>query len=162
MMARPRYYRDASGRRDAAAYGGADGHDEAAGPSDRRPLDPQELLRQAEEAAGDGGEPAAAVGLLDARGLKRLLALLEKKARENLEARLRHPDAPEKFLESEVELDEAVKALLPAAASPELYPLLADSPSCLACLLGLLGSHENLDIAGDVAELLTELTDAGE
>jgi hypothetical protein len=32
--------------------------------------------------------------------------------KENLEMRMKYPDAPEKFLESEVDLDELVKTLL--------------------------------------------------
>ena len=43
------------------------------------------------------------------------------------------------------------------AGAPELYPDFARMPA-LASLLALL-SHENTDIAGDVLELLKELTE---
>lgn len=35
---------------------------------------------------------------------------------------MRHADAPAKFLDSEADLDEAVKALLVVATAPDLYP----------------------------------------
>lgn len=96
--------------------------------------------------------------LLDARGLKRLVLALERKHTANMELRMKYADQPDKFLESEVDLDEAVKALLVVASSPELYPDFARS-SAPATLVGLL-NHENSDVAADVVELLSELTDA--
>ncbi len=53
----------------AAAANGA-----AAKAPQRQRLDPEELLREAEEAAGDGG-----VQVVDGKGLKRLLLALERK-----------------------------------------------------------------------------------
>ena len=38
--------------------------------------------------------------------------------------RTRYPDQPEKFMQSEVDLDDEVKKLLVMAGSPELYPVL--------------------------------------
>ena len=43
-------------------------------PAGRRPLDPEELLREAEEAAGEG-----ALQFVDSKGLKRLVLALERK-----------------------------------------------------------------------------------
>ena len=40
----------------------------------------------------------------------------------NLEVRMKHPDHPDKWMQSEGELDEAVRALLVAASAPDLYP----------------------------------------
>lgn len=63
-----------------------------------------------------------------------------------------------RFIDSEADLDAAIKALLPLAQVPELaYPLLVSSGQ-LEALVGLL-SHENADIALDVIELIHELTD---
>ncbi len=63
-----------------------------------------------------------------------------------------------RFIDSEVDLDAAIKALLPLAQVPEVaYPLLVSSGQ-LEVLVGLL-SHENADIALDVIELIHELTD---
>jgi beta-catenin-like protein 1 len=63
-----------------------------------------------------------------------------------------------RFIDSEADLDAAIKALLPLAQVPEVaYPLLVSSGQ-LEVLVGLL-SHENADIALDIIELVHELTD---
>jgi beta-catenin-like protein 1 len=63
-----------------------------------------------------------------------------------------------RFIDSEADLDAAIKALLPLAQVPEVaYPLLVSSGQ-LEVLVGLL-SHENADIALDIIELIHELTD---
>jgi hypothetical protein len=66
--------------------------------------------------------------------------------------------ARHRFIDSEADLDAAIKALLPLAQVPKVaYPLLIGSGQ-LESLVGLL-SHENADIALDVIELIHELTD---
>ena len=78
--------------------------------------------------------------------------------KENLEARMKHADAPEKFMASELDLDEEVRRLQAIAGYPELYPelvRLGAVPSILTLL-----SHDNGDIAASALELLRELTDA--
>jgi len=63
-----------------------------------------------------------------------------------------------RFIDSEADLDSALRALMPLAQVPILaYPELVRSGS-VARLVGLL-SHENADIAIDVIDLLHELTD---
>ncbi len=79
-------------------------------------------------------------------------------ARDNLAARMKHADAPERFMDTEVDLDDAVRQLQAVASAPELYPELVRL-GAVPGLLGLLG-HENGDLAASVAELLRELTDA--
>jgi len=65
---------------------------------------------------------------------------------------------PLRFIDSEAELDAAIKALLPLAQAPALaYPELVRSGSA-AMLIGLL-AHENPDIMIDVVEVIHELTD---
>lgn len=76
----------------------------------------------------------------------------------NMEMRMKHADAPDKFMESEVDLDEAVQRLVAVAGSPELYTeiiRLGVVPTLLALL-----QHENADIAADAIQLFKELTDA--
>ena len=58
---------------------------------------------------------------------------------------------------SEVELDEAIKSLSILSEHSELYEDFA-SLGCASSLVGLL-AHENTDIAGDVVEVISELTD---
>ena len=66
--------------------------------------------------------------------------------------------AAARFIDSEADLDTAIKALLPLAQVPNVaYSLLIGSGQ-LEALVGLL-SHENADIALDVIELIHELTD---
>ena len=60
-------------------------------------------------------------------------------------------------MESEVDLDEAVKRLLAVAGSPELFPQFANT-NAISCLLSLL-AYQNTDIASGVLELLKELTE---
>ena len=63
-----------------------------------------------------------------------------------------------RFIDSEADLDSALRALMPLAQVPILaYPELVRSGS-ISRLVGLL-SHENADIAIDVIDLLHELTD---
>ncbi|GLI67804.1 hypothetical protein VaNZ11_012092 [Volvox africanus] len=158
------YYLDTL-QKDAEAGGAANGSGPSgsldvrgggAQPSQQAPqqqLDPEELLRQAEEEAN-----IDQIQALDAKSLRRLVAGLEKKYKENMALRLKYSDQPDKFLDSEVDLDEHIKSLLQVAGSPELYPVLLDG-ACLPTLLALL-SHENTDIAADVVELLAEMTGA--
>lgn len=63
-----------------------------------------------------------------------------------------------RFIDSEADLDSAIKSLLPLSQSPALaYPELVRS-GMLTSLVGLL-THENMDIVIDVVELIYELTD---
>jgi beta-catenin-like protein 1 len=71
---------------------------------------------------------------------------------------LRVLTAAVRFIDSEADLDGAIRALLPLAQVPVMaYPELVKSGS-VARLVGLLG-HENADIAIDVIEVIHELTD---
>lgn len=70
---------------------------------------------------------------------------------------MKYPDDPEKFMESEIDLDDAVQDLFQVVNVPELYPVLVET-GVLSNLLLLL-NHENKDIAADVIELLASVTD---
>jgi len=88
-----------------------------------------------------------------------VLALaLERRATENLEARVRHAGAPERFMESELDLDDAVRGVAGLAACPELFPVFVEL-GAVPTLLGLLG-HANASLAADVVDVVRELTDA--
>eukprot|EP00096_Caligus_rogercresseyi_P012821 TRINITY_DN5495_c0_g1_i3.p1 TRINITY_DN5495_c0_g1~~TRINITY_DN5495_c0_g1_i3.p1 ORF type:complete len:575 (+),score=208.91 TRINITY_DN5495_c0_g1_i3:50-1774(+) len=89
--------------------------------------------------------------------LKKLVLAFEKKTLKNQEIRIKHPDVPEKFMESEVELHDAIQDLRIISTAPELYPALVDL-RIIPSTLGLL-SHENSDISVAVIDLLQELTD---
>ncbi|EOY03115.1 ARM repeat superfamily protein isoform 1 [Theobroma cacao] len=98
-----------------------------------------------------------AVEVLDLRTLKRLVFSFERRLKENIEARLKYPDQPERFADSEVELHEELEKLKILAGAPELYPELVNL-NAIPSILNLL-SHENTDIAIDVVHLLEDLTD---
>ena len=94
---------------------------------------------------------------LDAGGVKRMLLNFEKKVLKNQEMRIKFPDLPEKFMESEIELNEEVQKLHVIATVPEHYPILTEL-NVVETLVGLL-SHDNSDIAIAIIDLLQEMTD---
>lgn len=89
--------------------------------------------------------------------LKKLLNQLEKKVTKNQEMRIKFPDSPEKFMDSEIELNETIQEMHVVSTRADLYSVILDS-NCMPILLGLL-SHENIDICAAVIGLLQELTD---
>jgi hypothetical protein len=88
--------------------------------------------------------------------LKQLLLNFEKKITKNQKMRMKFPDEPEKFLESEMELHTEIQELYAVAASPELYPILVQT-GAVTSILGCL-AHENTDISIAAIGLLQEMT----
>ncbi|KAL5574297.1 hypothetical protein UlMin_023894 [Ulmus minor] len=99
----------------------------------------------------------AAIEALDLRTLKKLVLSFERRLKDNIAARLKYPNQPERFADSEIELHEELQKLKVLSGGPELYPDLV-SLNTIPSILNLL-SHENTDIAIDVVQLLQELTD---
>jgi beta-catenin-like protein 1 len=89
--------------------------------------------------------------------LKKLLNQLEKKVTRNQEMRIKFPEQPEKFMDSEVELNETIQEMHVVSTRADMYPIVL-ATNCMNVLLGLL-SHENIDISAAVILLLQELTD---
>ncbi|XP_073945334.1 beta-catenin-like protein 1 [Choristoneura fumiferana] len=110
----------------------------------------EDILRFVESEATEGE-------ILDENGVKKLVLVFEKKALRNREMRIKFPDQPEKFMESEIDLHEALQDLSAVATVPDQYPLLVEL-KCINSLLELL-SHDNTDISTKVVHLLQELTD---
>ena len=98
---------------------------------------------------GDAGAPP---------GPRALALALERRATENLEARVRHAGAPERFMESELDLDDAVRAVARLGGHPELFPEFV-ALGAVPTLVGLVG-HDNASLAADVVDVVRELTDA--
>lgn len=94
---------------------------------------------------------------LDENGLRKMILLFEKRNLRNQEMRIKFPDNPEKFMESEIDLHGIINELKVVATVPDLYPLLVDLNS-IPSLLELL-AHQNTDISVAVIDLLQELTD---
>lgn len=99
----------------------------------------------------------SSVEILDLRTLKKLVLSFERRLKENIAARLKYPEQPEKFADSEVDLHEELQKLKILAGGPELYPELVGL-NVIPSIVNLL-SHDNSDIAIDVVQLLQDLTD---
>lgn len=97
------------------------------------------------------------VEVLDLKALKKLVLSFERRLKENIEARLKYPDQPDRFADSEVELHEEIQKLRVLSGSPELYPDLV-TLNAIPSIVSLL-SHDNTDITIDVVQLLQDLTD---
>lgn len=53
--------------------------------------------------------------------MKRYLAGFERAVTKNSQMRVKYPGQPDRFVESEVELDEEIKKLNAISSSPQLY-----------------------------------------
>ncbi|KAK3332595.1 Catenin-beta-like protein [Cercophora scortea] len=89
--------------------------------------------------------------------LKKTALAFEKLINRNAELRARFESDPTKFIDSEADLDAAIRALSILTEHPDLYPSLAQLGT-LASLVSLL-AHENTDIAITTLEIIGELTD---
>ncbi|CAG9854745.1 unnamed protein product [Phyllotreta striolata] len=95
--------------------------------------------------------------VIDETALKKIILNFEKRSLKNREMRIKFPDSPEKFMDSEVELHEILQEMRVLATAPDYYPLLVKL-QVIPSLLELL-SHDNTDVAVATVELLQELTD---
>ncbi|XP_040009647.1 beta-catenin-like protein 1 [Xiphias gladius] len=103
----------------------------------------------------DEDEPEAEP--VDESSVKKMILTFEKRSYKNQELRIKFPDNPEKFMESELDLNDIIQEMHVIATMPDLYHLLVEL-NAVHSLLGLL-SHENTDVAIAVVDLLQELTD---
>ena len=94
---------------------------------------------------------------LTEKSVKKLVIQFERALNDNVEKRAKFSTKPEKFLDSEVDLDNAIKNLQSLASAPKLYHVLIDT-KCVPSLLSVL-AHENEDICVDILELFRELFD---
>nr|KAG5712178.1 hypothetical protein BaRGS_014528 [Batillaria attramentaria] len=94
---------------------------------------------------------------MDDTSLKKMLLQFEKRVYKNQEMRIKFPDLPEKFMESELELNDMLQQMHVIATVPDLYHVLVELHT-VRSLLQLL-SHENTDISIAVVDLMQELTD---
>ncbi|KAF8076448.1 Catenin-beta-like protein [Lyophyllum atratum] len=116
----------------------------------------KDILKIFEDAAGEGAQEDSED--LSITLIRRMLLRFERAVNKNQDLRSKYPDDPTKFIDSEADLDAAIKALLPLAQAPVLaYPELVRSGT-VTLLVGLL-AHENADIVIDVVEVVHELTD---
>lgn len=102
-------------------------------------------------------EEEAAGETLDENGLRKMILLFEKRNLRNQEMRIKFPENPEKFMESELDLHTVINELKAVATVPDLYPLMVEL-NAIPSLLELL-AHQNTDISVCVIDLLQEMTD---
>lgn len=81
----------------------------------------------------------------------------ERRISKNQELRTKYEDDPQKFMASEADLDDDIKALSILSEHPELYQDFCKI-GCMGSLVSLIG-HENVDIAIDAIEIISELID---
>jgi len=101
--------------------------------------------------ADDEGE------VIDESAIKRHVLSFERKVTKNQEMRIKFPDLPAKFMESEVELHDEIQKLHILATVPEYYDVFVKLNS-VPTALGLL-NHENSDISIAMVDLLQEVTE---
>ena len=123
-----------------------------------REEDAATLLARAEAAAANEPGDASSSEPMEEKTLRKLVLVFERRYAANQEARLKHPDRPEKFVDSEVDLDDSIRRLRALAGYPELYPEFCRLKA-IHSVLGLF-AHENPDVAAAAIELVRELTDA--
>ena len=92
----------------------------------------------------------------DISWLRKLALNFERKISRNAELRAKYEDEPQKFMKSEADLDNDIKALSILSEHPNLYPEFAKLGS-VNSLVTLL-AHENTDISIDAIEIVSELT----
>jgi beta-catenin-like protein 1 len=99
---------------------------------------------------------AAAPAKFDTAWLRRTALQFEKAINRNAELRARFALEPARFMESEADLDAAVRGWAVLAENPELWAEFVRVGSA-ASLVGLL-AHENADVGVSVVEVIGELT----
>lgn len=103
------------------------------------------------------GKVGDAMDVLDDQGVKKMILSFEKRVLRNQEMRIKFPDNPEKFMESELDLNDAIAEIKVLATMPEHLHYLVELRAANS-FLALL-NHSNADIATVVVDLLQELTD---
>lgn len=96
--------------------------------------------------------------VVDESVIKKHILSFERKVTKNQELRIKFPDIPTKFMESEMELHDEIHKLNVIATVPEYYDTFVKL-NAVSTILGLLG-HENPDISIASVELLQEITES--
>ncbi|CAB1336415.1 unnamed protein product [Coregonus sp. 'balchen'] len=134
--------------------------DDSEDPSGDRKRILEKLMDDDEDADDQEGEP------VDESSVKKMILTFEKRSYKNQELRIKFPDTPGRFMETELDLNDIIQEMHVIATMPDLYHLLVEL-NAVHSLLGLL-SHENTDILSfkdgllsiiHLVDLLQELTD---
>lgn len=120
-------------------------------PAVRRQEEIRAYIEQNEIAGGEDNE------VYNAAFLNKLLISFEKAVSLNIELREKYIDEPLKFMNSEEELDTAIKSLSVLSNAPQLLALFIKSGST-ETLMSLV-THVNSDIADEAIKVTSELLD---
>ncbi|CDQ70714.1 unnamed protein product [Oncorhynchus mykiss] len=112
--------------------------DDSEDPSGDRKRILEKLMDDDEDADDQEGEP------VDESSVKKMILTFEKRSYKNQELRIKFPDTPGRFMETELDLNDIIQEMHVIATMPDLYHLLVEL-NAVHSLLGLL-SHENTDI----------------
>eukprot|EP00058_Branchiostoma_floridae_P000054 XP_002585542.1 hypothetical protein BRAFLDRAFT_63044 [Branchiostoma floridae] len=96
---------------------------------------------------------------LDEAALKRMILTFEKRVYRNQEMRIKYPDNPERFMESELELHDTIQELHVIATAPELYHHLVEL-NAVQSLLDLLQELTDVDTLNESEEGADALIEA--
>eukprot|EP00392_Amoebophrya_sp_AT5.2_P002235 g2240.t1 len=100
------------------------------------------------------------VEALTAQSLKKLVLQLERKLKTNQELRIKFADDPEKFADSEVELNDQLLKFRDLATAPDLYATFSNPKELNGVNLLLRAmAHANTDIVLCVLDVLAALTE---
>lgn len=109
-------------------------------------VDVEEILRQAEN-----------VDCVDEEGIKKLGSILRKKKKRNEQERIEFPENPEKWVMSEVDLDEVLNTIKNLTVCTNLYKSMIEC-DMFDDVINLL-NHPNSDIIIESIEILKEITE---
>ncbi|KAK6308148.1 hypothetical protein J4Q44_G00214190 [Coregonus suidteri] len=115
--------------------------DDSEDPSGERKRILEKLMDDDEDADDQEGEP------VDESLVKKMILTFEKRSYKNQELRIKFPDTPGRFMETELDLNDIIQEMHVIATMPDLYHLLVELNAPL------------LHIAIAVVDLLQELTD---
>ncbi|GAW81152.1 beta-catenin-like protein 1 [Plasmodium gonderi] len=113
--------------------------------SDDDDIDVEEILKQAEN-----------IECVDESSIKKLATVLKKKKSKNERDRMEYPDNPEKWVMSEVDLDEILVNIKNLSVCSNLYISMVES-EILGDIIDLL-NHPNNDIVIEVIDIIKEIT----
>lgn len=109
-------------------------------------LDIDEVLRQAEN-----------VKCINESSVKKIAAILKKKRKKNEQERIEHPNNPEKWVDSEVDLNEVLLSIKNLTVCTNLYKSLIEEAVFEDIII--LTNHQNVDIIIEALEILKEITE---
>ena len=115
------------------------------------------VLEEWEKRVLSESKEAVEIEEFDDQKVKKLILTFEKKVFKNQEMRIKFPDNPERFMESELDLNDIIIEMKTLATMPEQYHYLIEL-RCVSSMLSLI-NHANADISTALIELLQELTD---